>query len=640
MLDSALSSYEQARKLAKASYMENVSAGRSGYLPSLDGILGNAEVASEVNIGIIEVPLKKVVGTYSHSRASAFSANFMPLAPIDSEFSGKWKSLYSAHLTEGIRDYIIAYEYLNWFYVKEGNKRVSILKYFDAASITAEVRRLIPKKDDSDLTNRIYYEFLDFNRITGVSSVWFTLDGGFSRLLEHMESYTGKLIPSLTKYESYMINCFNPFRSIYHANGGGRLKITTGDAFVKFLEVYGDDNLIDSDDSGRIKKFIDELENMESHPLKIVTEPVKDCGKKIFNPFNFVAPRKDTIKAAFVYAKNINDSGWTYAHELGRLHVANAFGDNVLLDFADSVPENIDAYDTIKKLAEDGNELIFTTSPTFLNPTLKAALEYPKVKFFNCSEANSYKNVVTFFGRIHEPRYLMGIIAGSLTRTNKIGYIARCPLPEVIESVNAFALGVKLVNPYAEVLIKWMNKNEYTGFNPELTGELLVEGVDIINGDSLPVPGDRGKTCGLFSTAYDQNAGRFIPSCQYAIPIWHWGIFYEKVVRAVLNGTWGSVFESAGASVRPVNFWWGMDSGLVDIFYSLTHVPRETQRLIDFFKKMIMQNEYSVFNGPIYDQKGELRVSEGQLATFEQIFNMDWLCDNISGTIDDGYVSD
>ena len=179
MLDSALSSYEQARKLAKASYMENVSAGRSGYLPSLDGILGNAEVASEVNIGIIEVPLKKVVGTYSHSRASAFSANFMPLAPIDSEFSGKWKSLYSAHLTEGIRDYIIAYEYLNWFYVKEGNKRVSILKYFDAASVTAEVRRLIPKKDDSDLTNRIYYEFLDFNRITGVSSVWFTVDGGF-----------------------------------------------------------------------------------------------------------------------------------------------------------------------------------------------------------------------------------------------------------------------------------------------------------------------------------------------------------------------------------------------------------------------------------------------------------------------------
>jgi hypothetical protein len=89
-----------------------------------------------------------------------------------------------------------------------------------------------------------------------------------------------------------------------------------------------------------------------------------------------------------------------------------------------------------------------------------------------------------------------------------------------------------------------------------------------------------------------------------------------------------------------VNFWWGMDSGLVDIFYSLTHVPRETQRLIDFFKKMIMQNEYSIFNGPIYDQKGELRVPEEQVATFEQIFNMDWLCDNISGTVDDGYVSD
>lgn len=639
MLDSALSSYEQARKFAKTSYMENVSAGRSGYLPSLDGILGNAEIANEVNIGIIEIPLKKIVGTYSHSRASAFAANFMPLAPEDSEFSAKWKSLYSAHLNEGIRDYIVAYEYLNWFYVKEGNKRVSILKYFDAASVTAEVRRLIPKKDDSDIVNSIYYEFLTFNRITGISSVWFSEEGGFTRLLEYMENYKGKVLPGTTRYDSFMSNSYEPFRSIYHSLGAGKLKLTTGDAFLKYLDVYGDESFSAGISKDIVKKFVDELENIESNPTTIVTEPVKDA-KKIFNPFGFVTPRKDVIKAAFVYAKNINESGWTYSHELGRLHVANVFSGHVVLDFADSVPENSDAYETIKKLAEAGNELIFTTSPTFLNPTLKAALEFPKVKFFNCSEANSYKNVVTFFGRIHEARYLMGIIAGSLTRTNKIGYIARCPMPEVIESVNAFALGVKLVNPYAEVVIKWMNKKEYTGFNPELTGELLVEGVDIINGDSLPVPGYRGKTCGLFSTTYDDSAGRFVPSLQYAIPIWHWGVFYEKVIRTVLNGTWGAVFESAGANVKPVNFWWGMDSGLVDIFYSLTHVPRETQRLIDFLKKMIIQNEYPIFSGPIYDQNGELRVPEEHVATFEQIFNMNWLVDNITGSVEDGSVSD
>lgn len=626
--DSALDAYKHAQKLAKGAYMSRVSQGRNGYLPSLDGLIRNTEIASEVNIGTVEVPISKIKGTLSHSRASAFAHNFMPLPPADSEFGHKWQNLYAAHIREGIRDSVVAYEYLNWFYIKEGNKRTSILKYADAVSITAEVRRLIPRRDEDDLINNLYFEFLEFYRETGICSVWFTIEGSFRRFLDYMNRYDAVKLFNVTKYQSFMANIYYPFRSIYHASGGAKIDITTGDALLRFLEIYFPmQTITEAQHRESIVKLCDELKNSSTPEQSIVTEPVNEAKRVFFSS------KKDLIHAAFVYAKTINTSGWTYAHELGRLHVANVFGENIKSTFVENVPETNDAYDVIKKLAEDGNEVIFTTSPTFVNPTLKAAFEFPKTKFFNCSEANSFKNVVTFFGRIHEPKYLMGIIAGAVTRSNSIGYIATHPIPEIIENINAFALGVKLVNPHARVRVEWVGKQEYCATDQSLINVLHDAGVDIINQDSLPLPGDRGKAYGLFQAQYDEKTGTMAPKIQYAIPIWHWGIFYEKVTRSILTGTWAAAFESAGASQKPVNFWWGMDSGLVDIFYSLTHVPRETQRLIDFIKKMIIQNEYSVFSGPIYDREGNLRVAEEQTASFEQIFSMDWLVDNVDGAI-------
>jgi basic membrane protein A and related proteins len=142
--------YDNARKKAKFRYTANISKGWTGILPSLNGIVKNTDIISEISLGLVEVPLKKIIGTYSHSRSTSFADNFMPLPTRGSEFSSKWCTLYKAHLEEGIRDPIRVYEYLNWYYVIEGNKRVSVLKYVDAVSISAEVRRLLPRKDDSD----------------------------------------------------------------------------------------------------------------------------------------------------------------------------------------------------------------------------------------------------------------------------------------------------------------------------------------------------------------------------------------------------------------------------------------------------------------------------------------------------------
>jgi basic membrane protein A len=175
--------FEAARKLASKEYSFNVSKGQIGYLPSLEGLLKDVEIVSSVDLGTIEVPLKKVVGTYSHSRSLAFAKNFMPLIHDESEFRDKWLAICKAQLDEGIRDPIKVYEYMNYYYVVEGNKRVSVLKYFNAYSITANVTRLIPKKDKTDIDNVIYYEFLEFNSKTKIYSIWFSRRKSFKLLL-------------------------------------------------------------------------------------------------------------------------------------------------------------------------------------------------------------------------------------------------------------------------------------------------------------------------------------------------------------------------------------------------------------------------------------------------------------------------
>jgi hypothetical protein len=171
-----------ARKIGIREYSNKTSNGQIGYLPSLEGLLRDSEIVSHVDLGIIEIPLKKVAGTYSHLRSLSFADNFMPIIGGDSEFESKWTSLCSAHINEGIREPLKVYEYLNWYYVIEGNKRVSVLKYFGAYSMSAYVTRLIPKMDPGNLNIQIYYEFLKFNKITRINSIWFTRKKSFENL--------------------------------------------------------------------------------------------------------------------------------------------------------------------------------------------------------------------------------------------------------------------------------------------------------------------------------------------------------------------------------------------------------------------------------------------------------------------------
>lgn len=232
--------YLEAKKMGLKEYSKRASKGQAGYLPFLDELTKNIEIVSEIDIGIIDIPLKKIVGTYTAARSKAFAANFMPILGSNTEFGQKWANLCKAHLTEGLRDPIKVYEYLNWFYVVEGNKRVSVLKYFDAHSFHGNVTRLIPKYDEADPDIVIYYEFLIFYKKTKINAIWFTKRKSYAKLLEYMDSFQSpdkELFPD--KYKYFTSSVYTPFRNVYHELGGQKLPITTGDAFLEYLKVYG-----------------------------------------------------------------------------------------------------------------------------------------------------------------------------------------------------------------------------------------------------------------------------------------------------------------------------------------------------------------------------------------------------------------
>jgi basic membrane lipoprotein Med (substrate-binding protein (PBP1-ABC) superfamily) len=624
----AESHYLAARKMGMKEYSRSISKGQSGYLPFLDGILKNVEILYEVDLGIVDLPLRKIVGTYTYARSRSFAVNYMPLLGAHTEFGSKWSALCAAHINEGIRDPIKVYEYLNWFYVVEGNKRVSVLKYYDAYSIPGHVSRLVPKRDESDDNISIYYEFLDFYKKTGINQIWFTKRNSFNLLYSYLEEYIPRFrLTDMNKFKYFTGSIYLPFRKIYLELGGQKLPITTGDAFLEYVTVYGMPDEIDEDVlRSRLTGFLIELEQLcGNKPAEIQTMPL-DGGEGLISTLTtFVRPKK-AFKVAFVYAKDVKTSSWTYSQELGRQHVNNVFGENMSTSYIDNVPETPEAYDTLKRLAEEANDVVFVTSPAMVNATLKAALEFPAVKFLNCSETHSFKHVNTYFGRIYEPRFLAGIAAGAVTKSNLLGYIGTHPVPEVINGINSFALGARMVNPSVRVKVEWINGWDDREMAAAASDSLMNLGADVISHHDTLSNRQFSSEYGVYAlSGWDGSGGA---NGYIAAPVWNWGIFYEKMLRNLMN-TW----KPFGSEQKVINFWWGMDSGIVDFFYSKRLVPRETQKLLDFLKNMIVNGVFHPFTGPIYDQQGTLMVKQDQLATREQIVGMDWFVDIVESEL-------
>ncbi|MDT8718094.1 BMP family ABC transporter substrate-binding protein [Clostridium sp. 19966] len=625
--------YLEARKLGQKEYSKSISRGESGYLLSLEGVLKNIEIVSEVNLGIIEIPLKKIRGTYSHLRGLSLSKSFYPLLPMETEFGLKWRALCRSHLGEGIKHSIKVYEYMNWFYVIEGNKRVSVLKYFGAFSISADVTRLVPKKDENDIDNCIYYEFLKFNKITGIFLIYFSESGSFDKLLKLLDKFNPAKSPVETKYEYFEKFIYKPFADIYAKLGGDKLSITTGDAFLEYTKIYGIPKKIDEHKIiPRIRELLIELEHSLKFPEpSIQTSPIENSPSGVLSTLtNLILPKKKKLKVAFAYAKTIESSGWTYAHEIGRRHIEKIFGDQIQTTYIENLPQSTsEACKSLQALVDEGYNVIFTTSPIYKKATLKCAMNNTNVRFFNCSEYQPYLHVANYFGRTFEPRFLTGIIAGSMTKSNILGYVATTPAPEVISSINAFTLGAKLVNPYAKVKVNWTNDWNSGIKSTNVERSLIDKGADIISNQNILSPQPITNEYGVYSMLSTINQETFMPEKYLAAPIWKWGIFYEKIINLLLNDTLKALNDIYRGNVKMVNFWWGMAAGVLDIYYSKEYVPESTQKLVEVIRKMITESVFHPFMGPIYDNKGNLMVEKEEIATHQQILSMNWFVEDV-----------
>lgn len=627
----AVEEYKKALQQGRKTYQFYKSIGRSGHLPSLDGLLKSSPIVSTVNLGIRELPLAKIVGTYSHSRRIAFARNFMPLDQGNSEFGDKWTTLCEAHLEEGIRDPIKVYEYLNYYYVVEGNKRVSVLKYFDAYAIDAEITRLIPRYDENDPLIRTYYEFLEFSAKTGIYEIWFSKEQRFARLYRYLQEYNPPHVRDEEKYSHFIRNIYRPFRRVYLECGGDQLSNTTGDAFIMYAKFNTIPVTLDEQELAKtmpsLLKELDSYEKDEIIAIQTGTEVTEQTD--IVSTITTLLKSNRTLKIGFVYARTIEGSGWTYSHELGRQHIEDVFEDQIETTYMTEVPETADAYYSIKELADQGYDVIFTTSEIFMKPTLRCAMEYPDIKFFNCSEQRPYVHLTNYFGRTYEPRFLSGLIAGAMTQSNIIGYTATSPTSEVISSINAFALGAKMVNPYAQIKVAWTRAWNSPIQSLDVAERLVETGADLVTNKNLLVPRKETWNYGVYSMLCSIDPETHKPSQYLASPIWKWGMFYERIIRSILNGSYKRITQMYESNKKLMNFWWGMASGGIDIYYNKKHVPKETQKLLELMKKMIITGDYHPFTGPVYDTDGQLRIETDEVISTEDILSMDWYVDNV-----------
>ena len=611
--------YKKAQKMGQRSFRACVSKGQYPYLQVLDDILENTELDSTQPLGVVNIPLDAIVGTKTEGRKTAFARNFMPLLGDRTEFAVKWSALCESQMEEGIRDPIEAVEFLNRFYVVEGNKRVSVMKYFGAGSIPGNVTRYIPKRNGSKEVN-IYYEFLDFYKLTQINQLWFTEEGRFAKFVAAAGKAPGERWSDDDK--SMLTSIYYRFRSVFVQRGGDRLPITPADGLLAVMGVYPYRQLCGMSmpelQQAVERAWSEVLVLTRPDAVELSMEPAfpQNTGlfSRLHNPIAFQAP---SLKVGFVYEKSADTSAWTYAHDFGRGELEEHFGGRVTTLCYDNVQPDVNGNEILEKAVADGCDVIFTTTPKLIGASLKASLAHPEVKIINCSLNMSHPSIRTYYGRIHEAKFLLGAIAGALADDNKIGYVATYPTYGMIAAINAFALGAQMTNPRAQVYLEWTSEK-----GADIPARFAENGVTLISDLDNRAPQQPPWKFGLYRLEGDHF-------CNYAMPFWNWGEFYVRIVQSIMNGGW-----SAGSSgERALNYWWGMDAGVIDVLCSRT-LPVETQRLVNLLRQAVCSRDFDPFAGVLYAQDGRVVMpADHSRLTAEQVITMDWLASNVIGRI-------
>jgi basic membrane lipoprotein Med (substrate-binding protein (PBP1-ABC) superfamily) len=599
--------YGKARREGLRVYSAAIQANADPYLPVLEDKVPNLAQLTRQSLGIISVPVERIVGSVSSGRSYAFAGNFMPILEAGSEFAVKWERLYESVEQEGVNMPIIALEYLGNYYVIEGNKRTSVMKSMGALDLEADVTRVIPERSD-DPEVIACFEYFEFTKATGLYAIYCTRPGSYQKLVS---------LPGMRAGDAWTEDEILSLRKIYHYFHAAYLEemkdkpcLPTGDAFLTYLTAFSylavrDEDLEKTRD--RIRLMAREFE-LRSGRVNLVMDPEKPAPLLLNALF-----RPSKVKAAFLFNRSIEDSGWNYWHNLGRLEAEEKLGSK-LETTVRVVPSRADFEDIVSSLIADGYTAIFATSPVMLNSTIEPALEHPEVKFLCCSLLSNYTNIRNYYIRFYEAKFLMGMAAGILSKNGKIGYIADFPIYGTPSAANAFALGARMVNPSARIYLNWFSAANFDAVTPFLDPEIRV----VCNRD-ITAPNHTARDYGL----YLRNGSEII-SIATLIP--RWGPFYRLMIERILDGTF-----SAEGKQRVTNYWWGLGSDILDVAFS-SRMDSYSVRLINHFRQEMKEGSFSPFEGELRDQSGALRCSEDRRLTPAEIMCMDYLMDNIVGS--------
>lgn len=614
----SLDHYEKAWKQGHKSHRKSVHQGTYPYLQALDDLLDSTLVAGQVDLGVIEIPMDKIAGTKTAGRTNSFSADFMPLLSESSEFACKWRRLCEAHLgDEGIRDPIRCYEYLGRFYVQEGNKRVSVLKYFKAATIPGYVIRILPAYAPTTEI-QCYYEFVHYYPLTKLYQLLFTQPGSFPKLqaaLGYEVDY------AWTKDDRrHFFASFFRFESAFRKLGGETLAATSADALLVWLRVYSF-RMLNEMSAAELTKSIQavwpDIKALGStEPIAVDTGAVDDGKFKNKRVFSMLP---SYLNVAFIHELNPENSNWVKAHEQGRKRMKAVLGDQVITQAFFGVGSGEEAELAMETAIKNGAEVIFATTAPLIAACRRIATKYPDVKILNCSISMPYTGVRTYYSRIYEGKFISGAIAGAISKSNRIGYIASYPIFGVPAGINAFALGVQMTNPQARVELKWA----CVPGNP--LAELKERGIDTVSTLDIPMPGWEQGDWGTFRIQPDGKTELLVS------PYWDWGAFYVKLAQSILGGDWDALNTSKHGT-QAVNYWWGMASGVIGIEMTKS-LPAGVEVLAQMLKRDIVNGSMDPFYRQIISQDGSERNDGHSYFTPDELLRMDWLCENVDGTI-------
>lgn len=610
----ALEQYNYALKLGQKYYKAAVIRGEYPYLQALDELLDESMVMGRVEMGLVNIPAEQIVGVQSVGRRTALAGNFMPLLGTDSEFASKWISLCDAHLSdEGIRDPVKCCEYMGRFYVQEGNKRVSVLKSYGSPTIPGMVTRLVPEYSE-DPAVQIYYEFMHSYRLAGLYQLNFTRSGSFAKLQAAL-GFAPNHVWTDEERRSFLAGYYH-FKSAFDKLNGNKLSVTAADALLVWLQVFSFSD-IKNQGPQELQKNLNtvwpDIEIMaQGQPISVSICP-KGQTRTLISKLFSVHPGR--LKAAFIYGFDPAKSAWTRAHEHGREYLEKHMADQVDTQVYYAGGRNYT--EAMEKAVCDGADIIFATTPLMIGACRRIAALHSGVRVMNCSLSLPYTGVRSYYSRIYECKFITGAIAGAMAEQNTIGFVANYPIYGVPAGINAFALGAKLTNPRAKIKLVW----SCTKGSP--LKELTDQGISVISNKEATNPENEHWTM-EWGTYKLQPDGSMLP---LAVPCWNWGPFYEKVMLCIMSGE----FDNK-APGQAINYWWGMNSGVIDVQLS-DSIPDGVRSLAGILKNGIISGTIDPFKCRLVDQNGVVRSEGDRDLSPEEIIYMDWLCDNVEGTI-------